>query len=87
MSSPGLSEITTTLDWVLSHGVQSVEAVVILAQSYVIYKLWFAYHTSAEQRVQDTQHFIEFSNRLHDKIHGTADDLAKVVEFIERRRP
>lgn len=81
-----LPEMVKTLDWVLSHGVASVEAIVIIAEAWAIRRLWFAYQASVEERVQDTQKFIELSNKLHDKIHGTADDLAKVVEFIERRR-
>jgi hypothetical protein len=82
-----LSDTTNALSWVLSHGVEAVEAVIVIAQAYALKSLWSDCKTCNEKRVEETREFILIAERLHDKIHGTADDLVKVAQFIEKRRP
>jgi len=82
-----LSEATSAIGWVLAHGVEAVEAVIIIAQSLALRSLWMDCKACTEKRVEETREFIDIAERLHDKIHGTADDLVKVAQFIEKRRP
>lgn len=82
-----LSEATSTVGWVLSHGVEAVEAVIIIAQAMALRALWLDCKMCNEKRVEETREFIDIAERLHDKIHGTADDLVKVAQYIDKRRP
>lgn len=78
-------EILEAIKWALEHGVPGVLAVSCAGMVWVIHKQWLQIIDLNKNRIDDMKMFIDVSDRLHDKIHKTANDLARVVEVLRRR--
>lgn len=72
-------------DWALSHGAAGVLAVVCLVQFLAIRKLYTQVNQVQEERVADLKSYAEAGEKMQDKVHKTANDLARFADFSQRR--
>jgi hypothetical protein len=84
---PEQGSALAVVEWAITHGVPGVLAVVAVVLALTLRKMYQDNAALHAQRVADLKDFLEKSRISQDKIHKTADDLARFVEFSNQRRP
>ncbi len=68
------------LDWAITHGVAGVSLVAAVF-------LYLDNRKLNDLRIRDLQRYTDRLEAVQDKVHKTADDLARYVEYAVQRRP
>lgn len=76
----------TSLEWAIQNGASGVMAIALIGQSWLLKRLLDENKELHAARIQDHKAFIDVSDKLHDKVHKTVDDLARTAEVIQTRR-
>ena len=74
------------LEWAITHGVPGVLVLVCVVLAGIVRKMYRDNMALHEQRVADLKDFLQKSETMQDKLHKTADDLARFVDFSNARR-
>ena len=79
--------VMSIVEWAITHGVPGVLVVVCVMLLLMVRKMKADNDELHAERVADLKDFIAKSEAMQDKLHKTADDLARFVDFSNARRP